>query len=266
VVLSGQESPRTVLGSLKDEARKLPASVMASVVVALVVATIAPVRDWLLGTVQVKAVVLVIPVAGLAWVTWVAWRQRRLAQRLRLQVGDLTEIGRIDPLTKTLRKSEIEPALADRCRQGLESNCGFAVLFIDIDNFKSVNDTHTHDAGDYVLKQLGETLAGRSRGDLVFRYGGDEFVVITKLEVPDDALSAGYGMARRLWQDVAEQEFLVDRTSSTRQQLTISCGVTDFGLGDDAPRAMMQRADRACKEAKELGGNRVQQSGFVASE
>jgi two-component system cell cycle response regulator len=136
------------------------------------------------------------------------------------------------------------------------------VIFIDIDKFKRINDDYTHDAGDVVLEQLGVVIRPRSPHDLLFRFGGDEFLIVTRLEERDGVLAKGYAFARRLQQEVEGWEFLLDRTTSAREHLTISCGVTDFGLGGDGPEAIIQRADAACKRAKERGGNSVEQLGY----
>jgi len=223
-------------------------------VVALFVTVVEPLREWLLQTREVSTLILVLLLVAVVMLAWVAGSQANSLRRLKADV-------RVDELTGALRKAEIKRTVADRCAQAQKSSRSLSAIFIDIDNFKSINDTHEHDAGDFVLKQLGEVIRPRSPGDLLFRFGGDEFLIVTRLEEPEGVLAKGYAFARRLQGEVDGWEFLVDRTTPARVHLTISCGVTDFGLGGDDPEAMIQRADTACLRAKQGGGNKVEQLG-----
>jgi diguanylate cyclase (GGDEF)-like protein len=247
--------------NLRVDVPKLPAAVLTGIVVGLCVTVVEPVRRWLLQTVEVRVVVLVLLIVALAGAAWFAARQASSLRRLRQQVADLQQDTRIDPLTKALRKAEIDRVLADRCLQAHKSSQSLSVIFIDIDKFKRINDTHGHETGDFVLAQFGDVIRPRSPHDLLFRFGGDEFLIVTKLEQPEGVLSKGYAFARRLQREVDEWPFLVDRTTPARERLTISCGVTDLGQGNDGPDALIQRADAACMRAKALGGNSVEQLG-----
>jgi diguanylate cyclase (GGDEF)-like protein len=265
-VLSDDTKATTVRGHLKVEIPKIPAAVLSGVVVALFVALLVdPLRRWLLTNVQVEIVVIV--GLGLAivllsvLVILLTVRLRHLDER----IGDLQEVGRIDALTGAYRKAEIQPEMRKKCEESVRTGEGFAVIFIDIDNFKRINDQHSHDTGDFVLEQFADVIRPRSPSDLMFRYGGDEFLIVTKPEAVD-ALRKGYLFASRLLREVQGWEFLVDRTTSEREWLTISCGVSDFGFDGDAPDLVISRADDACMRAKRGGRNRVEQLGFVQSQ
>jgi diguanylate cyclase (GGDEF)-like protein len=260
-----RSSPRSFRGHLKVEVQRLPAAVLTGILVALAVTVVSPLRPWLMKSVDVDVLIIVALGLAVGLLTAMVIRQRVRLRHLDRRVGDLQEVGRIDPLTGAYRKAEIKPALRARCEQATHSGQGFAVIFIDIDNSKRVNDQHNHDAGDFVLEQFGDVIRPRSPGDLIFRYGGEEFLIVTKPEAAD-AVRMGYQFASRLQREVAGWEFLVDRTTSTRESLSISCGVTDFGLDADTPDGMISRADSACMRAKKGGRNRVEQLGFVQSQ
>jgi diguanylate cyclase (GGDEF)-like protein len=125
---------------------------------------------------------------------------------------------------------------------------GFALLLLDIDHFKIVNDEFGHPAGDAVLKRLAQVLERESRSsDLLARWGGEEFVVL----LPGTSLQEAGELAGRLRRGVAAAQLPVPVT------LTVSIGVTAYRPGD-APEALLARADRALYAAKRLGRNRVE--------
>jgi diguanylate cyclase (GGDEF)-like protein/PAS domain S-box-containing protein len=142
----------------------------------------------------------------------------------------------------------------DRIREVSEAGVGeSAVLFIDLDHFKPVNDDHGHPAGDQVLAQIAGRLAGAVRpGDLVARIGGDEFAVLCeRLARPDDAER----VADRLL-DVIRRPVAVPLGGDTLGVVVdASIGLTELGPGQPA-EGVMAWADRALREAKRLGRGR----------
>ncbi len=157
-----------------------------------------------------------------------------------------------DPLcglpNRLLLLDRLQAALSRSEREGSQP----AVLFIDIDHFKLVNDTLGHEAGDEVLRGVAERLTGAVRpADTVARLGGDEFVVLAEQVVNlDEARS----VATRLRNAMAEPLML----EAGPLQVTLSIGVT-LGIGrGEAPEALVQRADAAMYVAKQSGRDRIE--------
>ena len=181
-----------------------------------------------------------------------AERQRQVAEVLRAQLclslrrvalyRRLQELARLDPLTGTQRRWYGE----SRLEELVEAGSVVAVLFVDIDRFKVVNDTHGHDAGDRVLAAVGRCLVATLRtGDLVTRLGGEEFLAI----LPDTSLTPAKLVAERLRHAVAQ---LADLPCP----VTVSIGVAGCAQDDHAD-ALIERADGACYAAKRAGRDRV---------
>jgi len=128
-----------------------------------------------------------------------------------------------------------------------------AVLLFDVDHFKRVNDTHGHDAGDDVLRELAaRTIKSVRSVDLAVRWGGEEFLVV----MPETDLANAAAVAERLRAAVAKDSFTV-RSSGEKLAVTISVGVAAaIAVGDDRHR-LLKRADDALYNAKSAGRNRV---------
>ena len=128
-----------------------------------------------------------------------------------------------------------------------------SLLIMDIDHFKSINDTYGHDVGDEVLQEFGRRLASNIRGiDLGCRYGGEEFVVV----MPDTDISFAYMVAERLRQEVADQPFRVKGPQS-ELEVTISIGIASITPDvHHNPADLIVKADRALYEAKQAGRDR----------
>ena len=153
-----------------------------------------------------------------------------------------------DPLTglanRTLLRDRLEHALARAAREGTETG----VLFVDLDEFKHVNDRFGHAAGDAVLAELGRRLRAAVRpADTVARLGGDEFVIVCEEVDEGTALALGQRLdaAIRRPLDVAGAE----------HRLTASIGIA---IGRDDPDSMLAAADAAVYQAKAAGRGRVE--------
>ena len=124
-----------------------------------------------------------------------------------------------------------------------------AVLLIDVDRFKVINDTYGHDVGDLVLKEVSAILrasADEARGEAAGRWGGEEFFLL----LPEKELSDALALAETIRRTVERHEFPVAR------HLTVSVGVTSASADSDY-QAIFIRADQALYEAKTDGRNRV---------
>ena len=132
----------------------------------------------------------------------------------------------------------------------------FCLLYLDIDNFKQVNDTYGHEAGDETIRRLALTLQAGTRGiDLAARIGGEEFAVI----LPETDFEGGLDVAERLRTSIKEMEIPVVG------RITASFGVAEFPLCATTGRELISIADAALYEAKRQGRDRVER-GAAASE
>ena len=125
---------------------------------------------------------------------------------------------------------------------------------MDIDFFKSVNDTHGHDIGDEVLREFARRIAANVRGiDLACRYGGEEFVVV----MPDTDTAYAYTVAERLRKSVESTPIEIGRAPG-KLAITISIGIAQSENSDnDSAEDLLYRADQALYCAKKTGRNRV---------
>jgi diguanylate cyclase (GGDEF)-like protein/PAS domain S-box-containing protein len=165
------------------------------------------------------------------------------AHRARQELAFLADR---DPLTGIANRRRITGRLAECAAQP----GGAALLLIDIDNFKDINDLRGHAVGDRVIREIARTVESRLRpGMLVGRLGGDEFAVI----VPDVDATIALEMAEDLC-DVVSNAPVVDRSDAIR--VTISIGVAVVG-GEVDPDSGLARADLALYEAKRAGRNRA---------
>lgn len=189
-----------------------------------------------------------------------------IAMRIRTQLARKMRADRMrDTLETGLRLAVIDPLtglhnrryglhhldqVATRCRaQGVRAG----VVLMDIDHFKSVNDTYGHLVGDRVLSKVAKTLKDNLRSeDLVCRIGGEEFLAI----LPDSGLSQVRVVADRLRGAVADLEIPMDGGPALR--VTISLGVAMLADRENAGRHAMAVVDRALYAAKDAGRNRVE--------
>jgi diguanylate cyclase (GGDEF)-like protein/PAS domain S-box-containing protein len=144
--------------------------------------------------------------------------------------------------------------MVDRLGQFLgrakRSSTTFAVLFMDIDRFKAVNDAHGHESGDILLRAVGQRLTRSVRqSDTVARLGGDEFVIV--LETLDKAIEADAVAARV--QRALGRYFTLQRH---RVKITISIGISFYPENGEDPDTLLRAADYAMYLAKRQGGNR----------
>ena len=131
-------------------------------------------------------------------------------------------------------------------------NTQFSMIIIDIDHFKSFNDTYGHQAGDAVLKQVAQTLKSNSRAtDIVCRYGGEEMSIILTNTDKEEAVNK----AQRVCKAVAERVFKLSATQTVH--VTISLGVATFPENGDTPQQIIEYADQGLYYAKEHGRNQV---------
>ncbi|MDD5199558.1 MAG: EAL domain-containing protein [Terrimicrobiaceae bacterium] len=174
---------------------------------------------------------------------------KEIAARKRLE-HELTFLATRDPLTKLLNRSQLEPALLAAIQATHEGRPA-AVLYLDLDNFKVVNDTLGHDAGDRLLLALAALIKTTTRPqDELVRFGGDEFVVI----LIDAGIEQAMAVADRLREKLDEFRFL-DSGMSFRVGASIGVAPVNALL---TPAEVLVAADSACYAAKAHGRNRVE--------
>lgn len=178
-------------------------------------------------------------------------RRQRYAVELRESVNTTLALAVTDELTGLYNRRYFERHLGLMLDKAIEQDRDMALMLIDLDYFKGVNDTYGHDTGDAVLKEFALRLRRNIRGvDLACRFGGEEFVVL----MPDTDYRQAQGVAERVRTAVAERPFTVGRSDLG---ITISLGVA-LNEGDaDTPEMVLKRADVALYRAKREGRNRV---------
>lgn len=179
-------------------------------------------------------------------------RRHRYTEQLRLAVRSSMEMAVTDALTGLYNRRYLETQLYQLIEQSADRGKGLSLLTLDIDFFKSVNDTYGHDAGDRVLQEV----AGRIRGcvrsvDLACRTGGEEFVVV----LPGADLAVAEKVGERIRRAVASKPFMLGPGSHLT--VTASLGVSSLQTAQDTVEDLLKRADRALYRAKREGRNRV---------
>lgn len=157
-----------------------------------------------------------------------------------------------DVLTHLLNRKFFNVILGKEAGYARQSGSPFAVLAIDIDHFKQINDRYGHEAGDRVLQHLASLLGNNSRGgDYVFRLGGEEFLIL----LANIGLADAQAVAEKLRHQVESEEFPLDNDNSI--SATISIGLALYN-GHPDYQQVLRRADEALYLAKNSGRNRVE--------
>lgn len=172
---------------------------------------------------------------------------------LQRDLDDVRRESMLDPLTKIANRKcfdeGLEKAVADAARSG-DPLC---LMIIDIDNFKSFNDTYGHQTGDQVLRLVAMTLKSNIKGkDLAARYGGEEFVAILRSTDLEGAII----VAENVRKAVQAKELLKRSTNEKLGRITASFGISSYRPGD-TPASMIERSDLCLYAAKHAGRNRV---------
>ncbi|MDD5053669.1 MAG: GGDEF domain-containing protein [Sulfuricurvum sp.] len=156
-----------------------------------------------------------------------------------------------DGATHLYNRRFLEEFIDKSAAQALRSNVSYAILMIDIDYFKMVNDTYGHDAGDIVIKSLAEILQQNIRkSDLAIRYGGEEFLVLLHNTTSEGATS----VAEKIRTRFNEKKY---HFGNDTLQKTLSIGISHFPAHADSIWKVIKFADIALYEGKNTGRNRV---------
>ena len=181
-------------------------------------------------------------------------RRKQSADRVRMSVQDGLRLAVIDPLTGLYNRRYAVSRLATIAQRAHELAAGFAVLLVDLDRFKAVNDRHGHAGGDTVLVEIARRLTENLRApDLLARIGGEEFLVV----LPDCGADEAQAVAERLRRVIGDKP--VRLSGGSEAHVTASIGValaqslSDLQDGSTA----LECADRALMRAKSEGRNQI---------
>ena len=180
-------------------------------------------------------------------------RKKRYADRLRHNVQLSLEMAITDQLTGLHNRRYMSRHLDNLLSDAQKGGKPLAFVIMDIDFFKTVNDTYGHDIGDEVLREFGKRIPANVRGiDLVCRYGGEEFVVV----MPDTDVAYAATVSERLRKSIETTPIEISRAPG-KLNITISIGIAKSEGEGDTAEALLHRADQALYRAKRTGRNRV---------
>lgn len=180
-----------------------------------------------------------------------------LTERKRLE-SQLNQLARTDMLTGLSNRRDFYEQAEREVQRSQRHQKSMALLMIDIDHFKLVNDEHGHLGGDKILQAVAATCkATLRRVDLVARVGGEEFAAL----LPETSLELAQDIAERLGLTVAQQE--TELPSGRKVKVTLSIGIARYEASDFEVDSLMARADGALYESKRQGRNRVTLTGAL---
>jgi len=165
----------------------------------------------------------------------------------------LAELATTDPLTRLLNRRALVERLSREVDRAKRYESQLSLLLLDVDHFKSINDSCGHLVGDGVLRQIGSLIEASVRTvDIAARYGGEEFVIL----LPETSQEGGVIFAERLRESVEHYPF--DAAGDEPLHLTASIGVATFPSPRvDSTEDLFARADEALYRAKSSGRNQV---------
>lgn len=183
-------------------------------------------------------------------------RRKRYQDALKSQYQKSVSMALTDGLTGLYNRHYLNAHLGNMVKQSTKNSKKLALMIMDMDHFKFVNDTYGHDAGDMVLKQLAEMISHAARStDLPARFGGEEFVVL----MPETDPAAALGVANRMREAVEATDFVISADGKTIKR-TVSIGVANLFESGDSAEGLLKRADEALYFAKNGGRNNVRVS------
>ena len=176
-----------------------------------------------------------------------------------LQLKRTEELSVTDDLTQLYNSRYLNQVLRRETKRASRSGRPLSLLFIDLDGFKAVNDTHGHLCGSRTLVEAAAVIKGSAREtDVVSRFGGDEFALI----LPDTGGEGAFAVGERIRERVAEFEFLA--RDGLKIRLTASVGVATLPDVAASAEELVQAADSAMYQVKEHGKNGIQAAGAPA--
>ncbi len=173
-------------------------------------------------------------------------------RKLRKARNDLARLALTDSLTGLCNRAFFDVTLESEAARSLRTGQPYALLLLDVDHFKWINDTYGHQLGDTVLQAIARVLKHTVRkSDMACRYGGEEFALV----LPATAIPSAQILAQRIHQEIAE---LARQYGHFRQPLTVSIGISCGSGGESDPALVVEQADCALYAAKRKGRNRTE--------
>lgn len=183
--------------------------------------------------------------------------QQKLFAVVKELYGEQVQAATVDPVTGLSNHRTVMAKIDEELQQSQQLQSICAILFVDLDHFKSINDTYGHRAGDAVLQEVGQRLRAVLRvGDFVGRYGGEEFTVILR----DAGMEVAVQVAERLRVGVASLPctWEVEETQEIVEiPVTTSIGISIYREHGVTREGLIEAADKAMYKAKHSGRNRV---------
>jgi diguanylate cyclase (GGDEF)-like protein len=171
-----------------------------------------------------------------------------MGSMVRHYIQRLKEESIRDGLTELYNHRYFRRELERRVNESERYDLTFCLVMLDLDHFKRVNDRHGHQAGDEVLRKLGDLLIKSTReADVVARYGGEEFAVI----LPETNRAEGTELAERIRLKIESHDF------GLGESITISGGIAEYPSDGESDTALIQAADNRLYHAKESGRNEI---------
>ncbi len=178
------------------------------------------------------------------------FRDMSHGEAVQKRMEELEKLALLDPLTRLANRRHTEATLKMRIDEATRYVWPFGVLFIDVDKFKNINDTHGHEAGDMVLQLASKTMQTSLRPfDFLGRWGGDEFVAIVVNAEREGLIQ----VANRMQQLMEQSRF---EYGGKELNVTVSIGGT-VAKKNDTVKEIIYRADRLMYESKKSGRNRI---------
>lgn len=177
-------------------------------------------------------------------------RVNGLLTQLDLARASLQQVAHYDPLTNLINRRGFNQIFAEKLLEHSTGNGMLAVMFLDIDHFKRINDSLGHDAGDELLKVIAERIRSATRAqDVVARFGGDEFCILISIPDYEEARHLAYRVMQKMKEPVA--------LSGRRMVMTTSIGIAAYPRDGSTCEELLKHADLALYQSKGSGRNRV---------